>query len=171
MNAKSKSKNIPPTKESKKRQEDTEEKEFNCFLCGICCTKYHVHVTLPEAHRIAAELGLIWGEWLDKYIEPRWPGYDSCLLRRKENGSCLFLEEVAGSKLYRCQIHPFRPSSCREWSPGLHRTECQQGLTQFWQLTVNNEGKIKGTKEKLADFHSFLNSLCPTENLRSKRLV
>jgi Fe-S-cluster containining protein len=138
---------------------DEKNDNIDCFRCGICCTKYHVHVTSSEAHRIADELGISWEEWLDKYIEKRWPRFDSYLLYRQENGNCIFLNQVEGSKLYRCSIHPFRPSSCREWSAGIYRPECQEGLKLFWQLKVNKNGKIEGSKQALTEFHSFLKML------------
>ena len=157
MNAKSRARRALPR--GKNKNIPQEETPFQCFRCGICCTKYHVHVSFIEAHRIADELGFTWDEWLDKYIEKRWPRFDSYLLHRNENGSCVFLDRVSGSKISRCRIHPFRPSSCREWSPGLYRPECQEGLNYFWELTVSEKGIIAGTKEKLADFSSFLKLL------------
>ncbi len=157
MNAKGKARSPLPTGKNKNTLQ--EETPFPCFRCGICCTKYHVHVSDIEAHRITDELGITWEEWLDKYTEKRWPRCDSYLLYRNEDGACIFLDQVPGGKISRCRIHPFRPSSCCEWSPGLYRPECQEGLTRFWELTVNEKGTIAGTREKLADFSAFLKLL------------
>ena len=44
------------------------------------------------------------------------PGIKNFLLR-KRNGACIFLERIEGSKVTRCQIHAFRPSSCMDWYP------------------------------------------------------
>ena len=163
MNARSRVKCALPRRRGKKSQQDISN-EFPCFRCGVCCSKYHVHITLSEAHRIADDLGITWDEWQEKYVEQRWPGSESYLLRRREDGTCVFLDKVAGSKICRCRIHPFRPSSCREWNPGPYRLECQEGLKLFWELTVSKEGKIQGTKEKIADFHAFLKLLEQSDN-------
>ncbi len=161
MHAKASVKSVSPTKENIKRREKPTEEELKCFRCGVCCTKYHVHVSSLDAQRIVDVLGITWEEWLDKYTEPRWPRCDSYLLKRRDSGACIFLDEVEGNKLYTCRIHPFRPSSCREWSAGLCRQECITGLKIRWGLSIDQTGEIKGTIKELANFYSFLKLLYP----------
>ncbi len=63
----------------------------------------------------------------------------------------------------RCLIQPFKPSSCREWKPGLYHRECREGLVKYWQLTVSRLEQLEGAKEKLRDFCSFIESLMIAE--------
>ncbi len=81
-----------------------------CFRCGICCTEYQVNLSVAEGQRIADRLGLVWEEFLNRYVDKSWPGIKNFLLR-KRNGACVFLERIEGSKVTRCRIHAFRPSS------------------------------------------------------------
>ena len=103
------------------------ELSIPCFRCGVCCTRYQVCLGLVEARQIADELGLDWDEWLDLYVDRRWPGTDSFLLNHR-NGACIFLEQTEARNLTRCLIQSFKPSACREWMPSLYRRDCQDGL-------------------------------------------
>jgi len=141
---------------------EPKELSIPCFRCGVCCTRYQVCLSLVEARQIADELGFAWDDWLDRYVDQSWPGVDSLLLRQCE-GACVFLEHVEGSNMTHCLIQPFKPSSCREWKPGLYRRECREGLVKYWQLTVSRSGQLGGAKEKLRDFHSFIESLMVAE--------
>lgn len=78
---------------------------------------------------IADELGFDWDEWLDRYVDQRWPGTDSFLLRHC-NGACVFLERIEARDVTRCLIQSFKPSACREWTPSLYRRDCQEGLIE-----------------------------------------
>ncbi len=69
---------------------EPKELSIPCFRCGVCCTRYQVRLSLVEARQIADELGFDWDEWLDRYVDQRWPGTDSFLLRHC-NGACVFL--------------------------------------------------------------------------------
>ena len=135
-----------------------EDRVIPCFRCGVCCSKYQVRLNLAEARRIADVLGVDWQELRDKYLDCRWPGTQSFLLRQ-ESGACVFLRRESDERKTSCLIHPFRPSSCREWTPDLFRRECQAGLSKLWGLKVNASGQIEGSAEKFQDFYSFLDSL------------
>ena len=141
---------------------ELKELSIPCFRCGVCCTRYQVCLSLVEARQIAAELGFVWDDWLDRYTDQSWPDVDSLLLRQCE-GACVFLEHIEGSNMTHCLIQPFKPSSCREWKPSLYRSECREGLVNYWQLTVSRSGQLGGAKEKLRDFHTFIESLVITE--------
>ncbi len=142
--------------------DESKELTIPCFRCGVCCTRYQVCLSLVEARQIADELGFAWDDWLDRYVDQSWPEVGSLLLRQRE-GACVFLEPVEGSNMIRCLIQPFKPSSCREWKPSLYRRECREGLVKYWQLTVSRSGQLGGAKEKLRDFHSFIESLMIAE--------
>jgi len=134
------------------------EKEATCFRCGMCCRKYQVRVDMVEARRISDDLGINWNEFKDKYLDCRWPGAESFLFRHNEGG-CVFLEHKKGEPLSKCLIHAIRPSSCRDWIPDWHRTECREGLLVFWGLTVDSEGDFKGADEDVEHFRVFLQKL------------
>lgn len=137
---------------------DPEEFSIPCFRCGVCCIRYQVRLSLVEARQIANELGLAWNEWLDVYVDQSWPGTNSLLLRQCEEG-CVFLEHIKGSNMTRCIIQSFKPSSCREWRPSLYQRECAEGLARCWGLIVNTSGQVGGSRQKLLDFHSFMESV------------
>jgi len=125
-----------------------------CFRCGICCTEYQVNLSLAEGQRIADRLGLVWEEFLNRYVDKSWPGIKNFLLR-KHNGACVFLERMEGSKVTRCRIHAFRPSSCMDWVPSLYRRECQKGLAKYWGLAVSPSGQLEGSTENVREFCYF----------------
>jgi Fe-S-cluster containining protein len=131
---------------------------YDCFRCGVCCRRYQARLNITEAKRIADGLGISLDEFSNKYLDHRWPGKESFLLRHIR-GACIFLKRSRNRKLHNCLIHSFRPSSCEEWTPGLHRRECQQGLTRYWGLGVNGEGELTGTKRRLLSFQAFLQLL------------
>jgi Fe-S-cluster containining protein len=128
-----------------------------CFLCGICCTRYQVRLSLIEARRISDRLALLWDEFLSKYIDQYWPEAMTFFLRC-DNGKCVFLGDVEDGNMRRCLIHPVKPSACGEWNPSFYRSECQAGLAKHWGLTVSSSGKLKGPEQKLRDFNSFMES-------------
>jgi len=129
-----------------------------CLRCGECCRRYQVRLDLPEAERIAGELGLSLGTFRDRYADPRWPGEQSILVRQ-EDGCCPFLDRCGESGEELCAIHHFKPSSCREWTPGLDRPECQAGLARRWGITVGSLGELKGPDERMRDLRLFIDSL------------
>jgi Fe-S-cluster containining protein len=129
-----------------------------CFRCGICCTEYQVNLSLAEGQRIADRLELLWEEFLNRYVDKSWPGINNFLLG-KRNGACVFLERVEGSRVTRCRIHAFRPSSCMDWVPSLYRRECQKGLANYWELAVSFSGQLEGSTQKVREFCDLLESL------------
>jgi Fe-S-cluster containining protein len=131
---------------------------ISCFRCGICCTEYQVNLSMVEGQRIADRLGLVWEEFLNRYVDKRWPSIKNLLLR-KRNGTCVFLERIEGNKVTRCRIHAFRPSSCMDWVPSLYRRECQKGLANYWGLAVSLSGQIEGSAQNTREFRDLLESL------------
>jgi Fe-S-cluster containining protein len=129
-----------------------------CLRCGECCRRYQVRLDLPEAERIAGELGLALDAFRERYADRRWPGEKSILVCQ-ENGCCPFLDRSGESGDELCGIHFFKPSSCREWTPGLDRRECQDGLARRWGVSVDSSGELKGPDERMRDFRLFMDSL------------
>jgi Fe-S-cluster containining protein len=129
-----------------------------CFRCGECCAKYQVRLSLMEARCIADDLALSWDVFLEKYVDQRWHGPESFLLRQCDGGR-VFLEHSEGSNKTTCLIHRVKPAPCREWTPSLYRPVCRDGLAKYWKLTVSSSGQLEGTEERLRDFHSFIESL------------
>lgn len=140
---------------------ENEEKDTGiipCFRCGVCCTGRQVHLDLMEARRICDGLGLNWYVFLSNYIDQKWSGNDSYLLRQQD-GACIFLKNTDIPYCKVCIVHMFKPSACRDWSSSLYRRECQQGLAKHWNLTVNTEGKLCGSDKKIHLFKLYLESL------------
>ena len=129
-----------------------------CLRCGECCRRYQVRLDLPEAERIAGELGLALDAFRERYADRRWPGEKSILVCQ-ENGCCPFLDRSGESGDELCVIHTFKPSSCREWTPGLDRRECQDGLARRWGVAVDSSGELRGPDERMRDFRLFMESL------------
>ena len=135
-----------------------EEPLIVCFRCGECCARYQVCLSLMETQCIADDLELSLDVFLERYVDQRWHGLESFLLRQPD-GVCIFLEHTEGSNKTTCLIHRVKPAPCREWAPSLYRRECRDGLAKYWKLTVSPSGQLEGTEEKLRDFHSFIESL------------
>jgi len=139
---------------------ETGESNFPCFCCGICCSKYQVQLTLPDVKRMAESLNMDFHEFENTYIDPRWFGEISFLLRR-DSAACVFLKSTDSGLFSLCTIHSFKPSSCHEWLPGLYRRECQEGLCKYWGITVDSSGKLHGPPDKIEAFTAFWRSTLP----------
>ncbi len=129
-----------------------------CLRCGECCRRYQVRLDLAEAQRMAGELGLTEEDFRERYVDRRWPGERS-LLVRQEQGCCPFLEHSGENGDELCGIHSFKPLSCREWTPSMERRECQAGLARRWGIIVDSSGELKGPDERIRDLRLFMDSL------------
>lgn len=134
------------------------ESPIPCLRCGECCRRYQVRLDLAEARQIAGRLGLTLANFRTRYADRRWPGEESVLVRQ-ESGCCPFLDRSGENGDELCSIHSCKPLSCREWTPGLDRRECQAGLARRWGLAVDSSGVVKGQDEKMRDFRLYLDSL------------
>jgi len=132
----------------------TEQTPIPCFRCGICCTYYQAPLTPEDIDNIASALGISSSKCISRYAL-KVPIKEGYLLKRTEKG-CIFLAWDADGKA-RCTIHPSRPKACREWTPGLSRPECLEGLAK-----LKSEGQIMLLEELLSsqkdkqDLHSSL---------------
>jgi hypothetical protein len=114
---------------------------------------------LAEAHLIADALGVTWQQFTEEYIDERWPGTQSLLIRQN-HGLCVFLKTCRHKgcpPTADCLIHYFKPLCCREWKTALDRPECQQGLKQQWGLTVDSSRGLRGPEDKLKAFARYIN--------------
>ncbi len=134
------------------------DRAIPCLRCGECCRRYQVRLDSAEAQRIAGELGLTGEDFWGRYADRRWPGERSLLVRH-EHGCCPFLEKSGENGDELCGIHSFKPLSCREWTPGLDRRECQAGLARRWGIVVDSSGELKGPDERMRDLRLFMDSL------------
>jgi len=136
--------------------------EIPCFWCGVCCTYYQAYLELPEANALAAKLDMDWNKFVQEYTDPRWGSDKSVLLRRTVHG-CPFLEQPDGSAFGLCRIHAFKPQCCRDWQAKLWKKECRRGLSQFWNLCVDENDHITGTPDDMLVFQTFLKTLTGQE--------
>jgi len=101
-----------------------EGSSIDCFCCGYCCVGYNPLVTDEEIDTMARYLKISTTELKNRYIKETLIGY---LVEQTETG-CVFLTPEKESKKVYCEIHPARPSPCRDWVPSLWRSECCEGL-------------------------------------------
>lgn len=99
-----------------------------CHRCGICCERWQPLLTRAESERLAAYLGLSPAAFEAAYTQP-YPLDDERRLLRRVDGHCVFLRYE--ERRTTCTVHPARPQACRDWQPGLSRTECLEGLARF----------------------------------------
>jgi Fe-S-cluster containining protein len=116
-------------------------------------------MTLPEAHELADNLGITWQQFADDYLDPRWPGKETVVVRQNSRLTCIFLDQPDGSVFGLCRIHAFKPVPCQNWRASPDKRECRQGLHNLWNLSINVEGKIEGSPEDIQCFETFIHSI------------
>jgi Fe-S-cluster containining protein len=134
------------------------DKGLTCFCCGVCCSKYQVQMTIDEAHKIANKLRIDWEKFEEDYLDNSWPGVRTVLLRHKD-GHCLFLQPQPDGKVFFCRVHQFKPESCIQWNADLNKKDCREGLSKYWKLHVDEEGKIAGEAGDVEAFDTLLGRL------------
>lgn len=78
-------------------------KSWRCILCGICCRKYSVVLKLPEWLSIIKRFG----------VEYTAPSVSNFFLKRRDNGSCVFLNEHTSTAF--CGLQHAKPIACKLW--------------------------------------------------------
>jgi len=119
-------------------------------------------MSLTEAHRIADTLKLAWQEFIDNFIDPRWPGKNTFVLKAVA-GKCIFLDQEEGSSIGLCRIHVFKPASCAEWKATSFKKECRQGLSRYWNLSIGENEELQGSPDDLLCFQKYIDSLTQEE--------
>jgi uncharacterized protein len=87
----------------------SQNKVFNCKVCGVCCQGEGGIYLDPEAVAGPAGLmGLSGDEFKAMYTEPK---YGRLALKTDADGYCLLHDRENHS----CVIHAFKPPMCRDW--------------------------------------------------------
>jgi uncharacterized protein len=108
----------------------TRESDFfyTCNGCGRCCHSKRIQTSPYEVLRLARNLELSTGEFLNRYIESEGP-----YLRVVENGACVFLDGKG------CRVHEDRPLACRTYPLGLYVSP--EGVETFLELEPHPQTK------------------------------
>ncbi len=95
---------------------------FRCTLCGECCKRYWIPVTLDDVARIARYTGLDPEEFTALFHKDMTSGWDYpeirlrdgryyLILKKNLDGSCVFNRYVRGNLI--CEVHEVKPYVCR----------------------------------------------------------
>jgi len=77
--------------------------DWKCNNCGLCCKAYSVVLNFQEWLRIVKNYG----------VETTVSGLNKLYLRRKTDGSCIFLYKLADMHL--CGLQHMKPTACKLW--------------------------------------------------------
>ena len=76
---------------------------WRCVACGDCCKLYSVVLSFHEWLKIVKTYG----------VEQTAPGLDKLFIKRREDGSCAFLNGFPNR--YACGIQYMKPKACQIW--------------------------------------------------------
>ena len=76
---------------------------WNCLACGLCCKGFDVVLDFPEWINIVKAYG----------VDFTQPGISRFYLRRKIDGTCVFLYNNYGNWL--CSLQHMKPMACKLW--------------------------------------------------------
>ncbi len=76
---------------------------WSCINCGECCKRYVVELTTEEWIKITRFYG----------FEVITPGISKYYLRKRSDGSCVFLYSVGDKKF--CGLQSLKPKPCKLW--------------------------------------------------------
>lgn len=77
--------------------------DWKCIRCGYCCRFYSVVINFHEWLGIVKNYG----------VENTASGLDKLFIRRKSDGSCIFLQ--GGQCLNLCTLQRMKPRACQLW--------------------------------------------------------
>ncbi len=77
--------------------------DWKCTRCGDCCRLYSVVINFHEWLRIVKSFG----------VEHTAAGLDKLFIRRRSDGSCVFLQ--SGSTVNLCTLQRSKPRACQLW--------------------------------------------------------
>ena len=90
------------------------ETKWECRRCGACCRwAGEVRLTVVDAERLAAHLGMAEREFADRYTRLTADRKALSLVER-EDGSCIFYNAGTAS----CEVHVVKPRQCRAFPNG-----------------------------------------------------
>jgi len=77
--------------------------DWKCVACGLCCKAYSVVLSFPEWLSIVKNYG----------VEVTVSDLSKLYLKRKSNGSCIFLYNLSNMNL--CGLQHMKPDACKLW--------------------------------------------------------
>ena len=77
--------------------------DWKCTRCGDCCRLYSVVINFHEWLRIVKSFG----------VENTAAGLDKLFIRRRSDGSCVFLQSSSSINL--CTLQHTKPRACQIW--------------------------------------------------------
>ncbi|MEM0487598.1 MAG: YkgJ family cysteine cluster protein [Candidatus Bathyarchaeia archaeon] len=77
--------------------------DWKCKACGICCKAYSVVISFQEWLNIVKNYG----------VETTVSGINKLYLKKRSDGSCIFLYNVSG--MYLCGLQHMKPVACKLW--------------------------------------------------------
>ncbi|MEM2337594.1 MAG: YkgJ family cysteine cluster protein [Candidatus Bathyarchaeia archaeon] len=77
--------------------------DWRCNTCGLCCKAYSVVLNFQEWLNIVKNFG----------VETTATGLNKLYLRRKSDGSCIFLYRL--SNMHLCGLQHMKPIACKLW--------------------------------------------------------
>jgi Fe-S-cluster containining protein len=77
--------------------------DWKCKACGLCCKAYSVVLNFQEWLNIVKNYG----------VETTAPGLNKLYLRKKSDGSCVFLYNF--SDMHLCGLQHMKPGACKLW--------------------------------------------------------
>jgi len=77
--------------------------DWKCDMCGLCCKAYSVVLSFQEWLNIVKNYG----------VETTATGLNKLYLRRKSDGSCVFLYRLPNMHL--CGLQHMKPTACKLW--------------------------------------------------------
>jgi len=77
--------------------------DWKCTRCGDCCRLYSVVINFHEWLRIVKSYG----------VEHTAAGLDKLFIRRRSDGSCVFLQ--SNSSINLCTLQRTKPRACQLW--------------------------------------------------------
>jgi Fe-S-cluster containining protein len=78
-------------------------KSWNCIDCGACCRDYQVVLDFNEWVKIVRNYG----------VEATKAGVSKLYLRKKSDGTCIFLTKLGDTFL--CGLQHMKPKACKIW--------------------------------------------------------
>lgn len=91
--------------------------QFECTLCGACCTGPPglVEFTRAEGIRMARALGLTFREFLLRYARRTPEGWALEEVETPHGFDCVLLDRESSPGQVLCRVHAQRPAQCRTW--------------------------------------------------------
>ncbi len=78
-------------------------RSWSCIACGICCKGFGVVLSFPEWVNVVRAYG----------VGATQPGLNGFYLKKRDNGSCVFLYNLFGRWV--CGLQSMKPLACKIW--------------------------------------------------------